>query len=411
MSNIDPSKPDEGQATTQSVRDNFQAAADETDANAQGVADNAQGVADNAAAILALQQQPGGVAVEDEGIEVEPLAYTLDFVGDGITATPDGGNKVTVTVPKQPGTTISDTPPPNPVVGQGWWGSEVGRKFIWYDDGDSQQWVEEDPSLAASTNSVVGVGMVASFPYIVTDPNWQLCDGSELSRTGYSTLFAAIGITYGNGDGSTTFNVPDYRGVFLRGQDMGAGVDPDAATRTGRGDGVTGDYVGTKQADEFKTHWHGQRGTTNTTPQGFETPIVNAQGGTAQGTNTASENTGGNETRPVNTYVRWYIYTGATLTVEQSTGPAILYGFVDGATGAVSASNGGLSGVRNSQGNYTLTFDTPMPDTNYNIQMTGNDASSRICFATGFTASEFTARITDNDGNSADSNWWYSVTR
>jgi len=41
---------------------------------------------------------------------------------------------------------------------------------------------------------------------------WLLCDGAAVSRTAYAALFAAIGTTYGVGDGSTTFNVPDLRG-------------------------------------------------------------------------------------------------------------------------------------------------------------------------------------------------------
>ena len=45
---------------------------------------------------------------------------------------------------------------------------------------------------------------------------WLLCNGQAVSRTIYSELFATIGTTYGNGDGSTTFNVPDYRGKFLQ---------------------------------------------------------------------------------------------------------------------------------------------------------------------------------------------------
>lgn len=54
-------------------------------------------------------------------------------------------------------------------------------------------------------------------------PNGALyCDGSAISRTAYPELFAVIGTTYGAGNGSTTFNIPDLRGLFLRG-DGGAG--------------------------------------------------------------------------------------------------------------------------------------------------------------------------------------------
>jgi phage-related tail fiber protein len=59
-----------------------------------------------------------------------------------------------------------------------------------------------------------------------SNPNgWLWCDGSAVSRVDYSDLFAAIGTTFGVGDGSTTFNLPDLRGEFVRGWDGGRGVD------------------------------------------------------------------------------------------------------------------------------------------------------------------------------------------
>lgn len=47
--------------------------------------------------------------------------------------------------------------------------------------------------------------------------NWLLCNGQAVSRTQYPALFAVIGVSFGSGDGVSTFNVPDYRGKFLRG--------------------------------------------------------------------------------------------------------------------------------------------------------------------------------------------------
>jgi microcystin-dependent protein len=81
---------------------------------------------------------------------------------------------------------------------------------------------------------------------------WAMCDGSEVSRTDYAALFAAIGTTYGVGDGSTTFNLPDMRGEFLRGLDnMGTaagarGKDTDGTART----------VGQTQTDQLESHRH-----------------------------------------------------------------------------------------------------------------------------------------------------------
>lgn len=56
--------------------------------------------------------------------------------------------------------------------------------------------------------------------------NLCICNGSEISREQYSELFADIGTTFGEGDGSTTFNLPDLRGIFIRGADLGRGLDP-----------------------------------------------------------------------------------------------------------------------------------------------------------------------------------------
>src|SRR5690625_109412 len=63
-------------------------------------------------------------------------------------------------------------------------------------------------------------GPVANVP-----DGWLPCNGATISRTTYSRLFAVIGTTYGDGDGSTTFNLPDLRGEFVRGVDNGRGVD------------------------------------------------------------------------------------------------------------------------------------------------------------------------------------------
>ena len=54
---------------------------------------------------------------------------------------------------------------------------------------------------------------------------WLFCDGREISREAYPDLFEAIGTTYGEGNGTTTFNIPDRRGYFGRCLDAGAEVD------------------------------------------------------------------------------------------------------------------------------------------------------------------------------------------
>ncbi len=69
------------------------------------------------------------------------------------------------------------------------------------------------------------IGEVAAWPAAAIPSGWLECDGAAVSRTTYASLFAAIGTTFGVGDGSTTFNLPDLRGEFIRGLDNGRGVD------------------------------------------------------------------------------------------------------------------------------------------------------------------------------------------
>jgi len=136
-----------------------------------------------------------------------------------------------------------------------------------------------------------------------TPPTGYLeCNGAAISRTTYATLFAAISDDYGVGDGSTTFNLPDLRGKFPRGWDHGAGTDPDAATRTDRGDGTTGDNIGTKQADEFKAHVH-------TVPYRSGAGAIDAISNTdaAEDSDKTTSSTGGNETRPININIMYCI--------------------------------------------------------------------------------------------------------
>jgi len=72
---------------------------------------------------------------------------------------------------------------------------------------------------------VVPSGAVLPFAMSTAPSGWLECNGLAVSRTLYASLFAAIGTTYGAGDSSTTFNLPDLRGEFIRGWDNGRGAD------------------------------------------------------------------------------------------------------------------------------------------------------------------------------------------
>lgn len=77
------------------------------------------------------------------------------------------------------------------------------------------------------------VGNIILRPINKLPANALLCDGKAYSRTEYALLFDEIGTYFGEGDGSTTFNVPDYRGYFPRFWDGGRGIDSDPAREPG----------------------------------------------------------------------------------------------------------------------------------------------------------------------------------
>lgn len=85
-------------------------------------------------------------------------------------------------------------------------------------------------------SELVPAGTVSSFAAPFVPAGWLYCDGGAVSRVTYSSLFANIGTWWGGGDGSTTFNIPDLRGEFIRGYDNGKGVDPGRGFATSQSD-------------------------------------------------------------------------------------------------------------------------------------------------------------------------------
>lgn len=176
----------------------------------------------------------------------------------------------------------------------------------------SETAVDKPVTASLMTNIVNNIkeasptGVVIDWPLATPPSGFLMCDGSAISRTTYAALFAVIGTTYGAGDGSSTFNLPDRRGEFVRGWDNGAARDPDRASRTDRGDGTTGDAVGTKQNDQYRSHTHaGARRSSYTSQSISGYTEYNATSATSTGSS------GGNETRPRNIYTNYCIrYTG-----------------------------------------------------------------------------------------------------
>lgn len=81
----------------------------------------------------------------------------------------------------------------------------------------SKATADENGNNIASTYLPAVVGAVVAFAGSTSPDGWLLCDGSAVSRTDYVALFAVIGTTYGSGDGSTTFNLPNLTDKFIQG--------------------------------------------------------------------------------------------------------------------------------------------------------------------------------------------------
>jgi microcystin-dependent protein len=87
------------------------------------------------------------------------------------------------------------------------------------------------------------IGEIIASTATSTPIGYLNCNGAAISRTAFVSLFTIIGTTYGSGDGSTTFNLPDLRGQFLRGLDGGRGIDTDRS-------------LGSSQAAQNLSHSH-----------------------------------------------------------------------------------------------------------------------------------------------------------
>lgn len=104
-------------------------------------------------------------------------------------------------------------------------------------DGSSFYVLGVNPAAAPDVNSVP-TGVISPFGGTAAPSGYLMCHGAEVSRTTYSNLYTVIGVSFGQGDYSTTFNLPDLRDEFLRG----------ARGNIRR--------VGTSQRDDFEAHSH-----------------------------------------------------------------------------------------------------------------------------------------------------------
>lgn len=270
-------------------------------------------------------------------------------------------------------------------------------------------------SSVSALAGAVPAGAIIDFAGSTCPTGYLGADGTTVSRTTFAILYAAIGNTWGNGDGSTTFTLPLLQGFFTRGAVSSLVIDPDQGSRTAQttgtftvGSGSTtntsstivvatgelvpgmtitgtnipantvirsitdsthavlgnldnstnvnatgttgsltftfsksavGNYVGSIQTDQFRSHSHTASSTSSTTVASTGTSgggFADTGGGTAQGvgagsntyagqistapasgqpyavtsTSTTVNANGGNETRPINAYVLKCVRTG-----------------------------------------------------------------------------------------------------
>jgi len=160
-----------------------------------------------------------------------------------------------------------------------------------------------DSGNVTDSSLLVRPGSIVAFGGTSAPAGYLLCTGQAVSRTTYADLFSAIGTSWGSGDGSTTFNVPDLANMFLRGSGASA--------------------VGVYEADDFKSHTHSVTDPGHTHSINFQEDDRTAGTGAYafQSSNTVVKttesattgitvsSTGGSETRPVNKRVLYIIKT------------------------------------------------------------------------------------------------------
>lgn len=143
-------------------------------------------------------------------------------------------------------------------------------------DPDTYYMITDD--IAGGDGAFVPVGLIAPFAGSTAPTGWLLCNGQAVSRTDYAKLFNVIGTTYGGGNGSTTFNIPDMRESVPK----GIGVNPKGASHVKTGGLALGEFLD----DRVQSHVHSAKASATPGQNGTGVAILLGNTDTATGANT-----------------------------------------------------------------------------------------------------------------------------
>lgn len=174
-------------------------------------------------------------------------------------------------------------------------------------------------AIQQTLSLILPIGTVTSYASAIEPAGWLFCDGRAISRTLYADLFVALNIDHGAGDGIYTFNIPDLRGIFVKGAGIGTKTAADGTMLSG--------LLGVYENDMFQGHRHiavnhpDYRSKTDPTspvylwglsPDDNYSESANNRFGSGKplsdGTNGAPRT--GNRTQPANIALNYIIFTG-----------------------------------------------------------------------------------------------------
>lgn len=229
----------------------------------------------------------------------------------GETALDDNGNRIVTGSGNV--VTVSNSAPTNPATKE--WikpiiinGTDTAEEYF-RDANNNWKKILCEPS-----GDTLPIGAITQFSGSIAPTNWLFCNGQAISRTEYSELFAIIGTHYGEGDGSTTFNLPDFIGRVPVGLDA---EDPDFD--------ALGDFGGEKThtltIDEMPSHAHEQLAVSNPNSGGSGIRgTYNGQEGTGMSRYSTNAQTGTRGEDQPHNILQPYLVTNFIIKVKQSVG-------------------------------------------------------------------------------------------